>query len=457
MARKKANVESREEVERRITEEFLACIWKSPTAYQAAAYFAGELEEAGFTELREQDEWKLEAGGAYFVRRSDSALIAFRVPAKAVDSVHIAAAHLDSPLLKIKGEQPELTEKGYYKKLNVEVYGGVLLNPWFDRPLSVAGRLVVRDEKAPEGIRTLLVDVDRDLLLIPSVCIHMDREANKGKELNPQVDVLPLLAEDAPQAAAGADQAAPKSLLLGIVAEKAGVKAEDILGHDLYVYNRAPGSIWGAHDEFFSCPRIDDMQCAFAACRGLIAAGTGKKKNGVLAIAALFDNEEIGSETKQGADSTFLTQVMKRIRSELKMGEQQLMTAIARGFMISADNAHALHPNHPELHDPVNRPRMNGGPVVKFAANMSYASDAVSGALFKELCKAVDVPYQEFYNRSDKRGGGTLGGISNTHVSIRTVDIGLPQLAMHSPYETAGVKDTEYLIRVLTRFFGSEL
>jgi len=177
----------------------------------------------------------------------------------------------------------------------------------------------------------------------------------------------------------------------------------------------------------------------------------------VLAIAALFDNEEIGSETKQGADSTFLTQVMKRIRSELKMGEQQLMTAIARGFMISADNAHALHPNHPELHDPVNRPRMNGGPVVKFAANMSYASDAVSGALFKELCKAVDVPYQEFYNRSDKRGGGTLGGISNTHVSIRTVDIGLPQLAMHSPYETAGVKDTEYLIRVLTRFFGSEL
>ena len=422
-----------------MTKKLIRFLEESPTAFHAVVNMANRLKEAGFEELRECERaWNLKEGGKYYVTRNLSSIIAFTVPCRDFRGFQIMASHSDSPSFKLK-ENPEMNVEKHYVKLNVEKYGGMICAPWFDRPLSVAGRLVVRENGR---LMTKLVNVDRDLVMIPNLAIHMNRQVNDGYAYNAQTDMLPLY---------GGEEAA--GTLMDTVAEAAGVKKEDILGHDLFLYNRMKGSIWGAKEEFFSCGRIDDLQCAFSSLEAFLAAENTRS----IPVHAVFDNEEVGSGTKQGADSTFLTDVLERINTALGRSRQEYLSAVANSFMISADNAHGVHPNHADKTDPTNRPYVNGGIVLKFNANQKYTTDAVSAAVFKSICEAENVPVQTFANRSDMAGGSTLGNIANAHVSLNTADIGLPQLSMHSPYETAGTKDTEYLIRAAKHFFSSSV
>lgn len=415
--------------------ELIQFIEKSPTCFQAVATMKEILEQEGYSELKERDKWNLEKGGRYFVTRNDSSLIAFTVPKEGLKGFRIMASHSDSPSFKIK-DNPEMAVENKYVKLNVERYGGMLCAPWFDRPLSVAGRVVVKEN---DTFVTKLVDVDRDLLMIPNLAIHMSRQANEGYQYSAQKDMLPLYGE-----------IAAKDTFMETIAQAAGVKAEDILGHDLFLYNRQKGCIWGAQEEFLSIGRLDDLQCAFASLKGFL----GGEKKEYAAVHCVLDNEEVGSSTKQGAASTFLYDVLVRMVRGLGMDYEDYLRALADSFMISADNGHALHPNYTEKADPVNRPVLNQGIVIKYSGNQKYCTDAVSAAMFKDLCSQAEVPYQTFTNNSDIPGGSTLGNISNTKVALNSVDIGLPQLAMHSPYETVGVKDTYYLIEAAKKLFA---
>lgn len=417
------------------TEKLLDFIEKSPTAFQAVDEMQKRLTENGFEVLSEKEYWKLIPGGKYLVTRNNSALIAFCIPEKESRVFHIMASHSDSPSFKIK-ENPEIKVDNSYVKLNVEKYGGMLMAPWFDRPLSVAGRVIIRRNG---GLKEKLINIKRDLVMIQNLAIHMNREANNGVSYNPQKDLQPLFA------VGNTDRT-----LLEIIAEQTGVKKEDIISHDLFLYNRMPGTIWGADKEFVSSARLDDLQCAFASMEGLLRAQNHES----IAVHCVMDNEEVGSGTKQGAASTFLKDTLLRINMGLGRTYEEYLMTLAGSFMVSADNAHALHPNYTDKTDPTNHPVLNKGIVIKFNANQKYCTDAVSAAIFKELCTKAGVPYQTFVNRSDIAGGSTLGNISNTQVPMNTVDIGLPQLAMHSPYETAGVKDTEYLVRAAEELFA---
>lgn len=411
-------------------------IEKSPSAFHVVANFTDMLEDAGFEQLDEKQRWTIKPQGKYYVTRNASSVIAFSMPQeKDFAGFNIASAHSDSPSFKIK-ENPEITTDNNYISLNVEKYGGMLMAPWFDRPLSIAGRVVVRDNG---GLKQVLVNVDRDLCVIPNLAIHMNRDANTGINYNAQKDMLLLFGE-----------IADKGRFEEIIAEAAGTKKENIIGSDLFLYNREKGTIWGADNEFISAPRLDDVMCAYSCVKAIIESKDNKKN---VNVCAIFDNEEVGSSTKQGADSTFLSDVLTRIAVCTGKDEQDLMIAYANSFMLSADNAHAVHPNYPEKADPTNRPYMNKGIVVKYNANQKYTTDAVSAAVFKEICNKTGVPVQTYANRSDIPGGSTLGNISNSHVSVNTVDIGLAQLAMHSPYETAGVKDIAYMIEAVEGFF----
>lgn len=390
-----------------------------------------------FIQLYENEKWNLQNGGRYFVTRNDSSLIAFTIPQhRDFPGMRIIASHGDSPSFKVK-ENPEVTADGHYIRLNVERYGGILCAPWFDRPLSVAGRIIVKD-KHTGAFCSRLINIDRDLLLIPSLAIHMDRDANNGHKLNVQKELLPLYGS-----------MSEKDTFMKLIAESAGVEEADILGHDLFLYNRQKASIWGASEEFISCGRLDDLQCAFASVKGFLQA----KREKHMAVLCVFDNEEVGSGTKQGAASTFLYDTLTRIHSCLGYTQEDYLIHLADSFMMSADNAHAVHPAHTDKSDPTNRPYLNGGIVIKFNANQKYCTDGISAAMFRDLCSTVNIPLQTFVNHSDMAGGSTLGNISNTQVALNTVDIGLPQLAMHSPYETAGVMDTEYLIRAAGAFY----
>ena len=417
------------------TEKLLDFIEKSPTAFQAVDEMQKRLTENGFEVLSEKEYWKLIPGGKYLVTRNNSALIAFCIPEKESRVFHIMASHSDSPSFKIK-ENPEIKVDNSYVKLNVEKYGGMLMAPWFDRPLSVAGRVIIRRNG---GLKEKLINIKRDLVMIPNLAIHMNREANNGVSYNPQKDLQPLFA------VGNTDRT-----LLEIIAEQTGVKKEDIISHDLFLYNRMPGTIWGADKEFVSSARLDDLQCAFASMEGLLRAQNHES----IAVHCVMDNEEVGSGTKQGAASTFLKDTLLRINMGRGRTYEEYLMTLAGSFMVSADNAHALHPNYTDKTDPTNHPVLNKGIVIKFNANQKYCTDAVSAAIFKELCTKAGVPYQTFVNCSDIAGGSTLGNISNTQVPMNTVDIGLPQLAMHSPYETAGVKDTEYLVRAAEELFA---
>lgn len=408
-----------------------------PSALHTAESVAKRLAAQGYTELFESEQWQLKPGGKYFTRRGGSAIIAFRAPAGEIKGYMIMAAHGDSPAFKIK-ESAE-TENDGYRRLCVEKYGGMLCSTWLDRPLSLAGRVLVRGGK---GLVSRLVNIDRDLLLIPNVAIHMDRGANDGKKYDVNVDMLPLLG----QAARGAG-------LKALVAAELGVAEEDIVSKELTVYCRSEGRVWGAENEYISAPRLDDLQCVFGCMEGFLQAQQGQSAP----VLCVFDNEEVGSGTKQGADSDFLSAVLRRIWAGLGLEEGGYLPALAESFMVSADNAHAVHPNHPEYADRNDRPKMNGGIVIKYNANQKYTTDGVSAAVFGEICRRAGVKTQRFTNRPDLAGGSTLGNISSAHVSIDTVDIGLAQLAMHSAYETAGAEDTEALIRAAAAFFSSGL
>lgn len=409
--------------------DFIQC---SPTASHTAATVRAMLVQAGFTQLLESQPWDLQPGGRYYTTRGMSSLIAFQVPKADFHGFSVIAPHGDSPCFKVK-ESPELRVDGQYTKLNTEVYGGMQLALWTDRPLSVAGRLAVHTEN---GVKGVLCDIRRDLLLIPGVAIHMNRGVNEGVKLDPQKDTLPLL---------GGSQADLKKL----VAENAGVAPEDILSWDLYLYSRAQGTVFGAEKEFIAAPRLDDLECVFAAAKAFLA---GENRENVT-VLSLFDNEETGSLTRQGADSPFLSEVLERISLSCGKSREEHLRAIASGFMLSADNAHAVHPDSPEKSDPTNRCYLNGGVVVKHSPR--YASDALTAGLFQRICQKAGVPVQVYYNNSKIPGGGTLGNLSGSHVALPTVDIGLAQLSMHSPYETAGAKDLDYMVWAMQAFYES--
>lgn len=401
----------------------------SPTAYHAVAHTAALLRAEGYTELCEGDAWKLDRGGRYFVTRNGSSLIAFRIPEAEFDGFMITAAHGDSPCFKIK-ENATLADS-HHVRLSTEKYGGMLCASWMDRPLSVAGRITVRTEN---GIAAKTVDLARPVAIIPNVAIHMNRSANDGMKYNPAVDMLPLVST------------VEERTLSAQIAEAAGVEEKEILTTDLFIYNPDRGVEW---NDLISAPRLDDLQCAFAS---LMAFTEAKAENG-LPVYCLFDNEEVGSTTKQGAASTFLYDVLTRIVTDPLTYRRK----IADSFLVSCDNAHAVHPNHPEYSDRNHSVYMNGGIVIKYNANQKYTTDAISAGIFRLICEKADVPVQEYANRADMPGGSTLGNIANTQVSLNTVDIGLPQLAMHSAFETAGARDTAYMVRALKCFYESSL
>ncbi len=437
---------------KKTAEELIAFIKESPDAFHAADAVTRRLQAAGYEELKERDHWNLDSGKGYYVTRNDSAVIAFRIPKVEAAGYQIMACHSDSPSFKIK-ENPEMVVDGHYIKLNVEKYGGMIIAPWFDRPLSISGRVMVREtnKSGKKMIASRLINIDRDLLMIPNLAIHMNRDVNSGYTYNAQKDVLPLMS-------CGCEPGQFRQ----IVAEAAGVKEEDILAQELFLYSRSQASIWGANEEFVSCGRLDDLQCAYAGLMGFLEAGTCKMQDveesrSMIPVFCMLDNEEVGSGTKQGAASTFLKDVLLRIQLANGKTQEDYLRMLAESFMVSADNAHALHPNYADKTDPTNHPYINAGIVIKHSANQKYTTDAVSAAVYRTICEAAEVPVQDFFNRSDMAGGSTLGNIANTQTPMNTVDIGLPQLAMHSPYETAGVKDTEYLIRATRLFYLSNV
>lgn len=418
------------------TDAFLNFIYNSPSCFHAVKEISCHLADEGWVHLSEGEKWEIKEGGKYVVTRNGSSVIAFEVPENPVPGFRIIASHSDSPCFKIK-ENPEVVVENKYVKLNVENYGGMIYSSWFDRPLSVAGRIVAKDTDG--GFTEKLVNIDRDLLVIPNLAIHMNREINTGYKYNAQKDMQPVF---------GTIEA--KGMFMKAVAQAAGMENEgDILGHDLFLYPRGRGSVLGAMGEFLSAPKLDDLQCAFSSLMGYTSAA--EKKH--ISILCVFDNEETGSGTKQGAASSFLYDTLQRMNGALGRTYEDYLIDLAEGFMISADNAHALHPNYAEKSDPVNRPVIGGGIVVKFNAAQKYCTDGASAAYFKNLCEEAGVNTQVFNNRSDMPGGSTLGNLSNQFVPMKSVDIGLPQFAMHSAWELSGVSDMEDLIKVSRLFF----
>ena len=388
------------------------------------------LEAQGYTRLQESGKWELAAGGKYYMTRGGASIMAFRIPEGAPKGFLMSASHADRPTFKVK-ENGELA--GKYTRLAVERYGGMLMAPWLDRPLSIAGRVLVETGK---GMETKLIDIDRDLLLIPNVAIHMNRKANDGYTFNPAVDLLPLM---------GGSEA--KGKLNALLEEAAGGK---ILGHDLFLYVRQKASIWGLEEEFLSSAALDDLECAYCCTEGFLNAAD----TAAVPVLCVFDSEEVGSSSVQGAASDLLENLLTRI---CKACDWDIYEMLSHSFMISADNAHAIHPNHPEFADATNAPVMNSGVVLKFNANQRYCTDGVSGAIFRKACEKVNVPVQSYYNRADLPGGSTLGNISLCHVSVPTADIGLPQLAMHSSFESAGVKDASYLMDAMASYYSQAI
>ena len=419
------------------TIELMDFIQDSPSCYHVVANAATMLENAGAIRLDEKKPFVLEEGNCYFVERNSSSIIAFRMPQGDAVGYSIVAAHTDSPSFKVK-ENPEIRNGGTYTTLNVEAYGGMLMAPWFDRPLSIAGRAFVKQSDG--SICERLVDFDRDLCQIVNLCIHQNREVNKGYEYKVQKDLLPIIA-----------LGDKETTLRDIVAEELEIDPENLLDTELFLYNRMKGSIWGLDDEFFSCPKIDDLMCAFSALKAFVSAEDSDSSR--IQMVALFDNEEVGSTTKQGANSDFLRQTVHRIGCAQGWDYDKRCAVQAASFMLSADNGHSMHPNYPEKCDPTNKPLINGGVLIKYAGNQKYTTDAFSASWLKNILQNAQVPYQLFFNNSNFVGGGTLGNISTSQFSIPTVDIGAAQLAMHSPYETAGTKDTINLTEGMRAFY----
>ena len=424
-------------MKQQLARELLQFIAQSPSAYHVIDNLKKRLLTSGYTELAENERWNIKAGGKYFLTRGGTSCIAFRIPEGTAHGFMLTASHSDSPCFQIK-ENPERAA-GHYLQLSTEKYGGMLMAPWFDRPLSVAGRVMVDTEN---GIETRLVNIDRDLLIIPNLAIHMNRAANDGVKLLPNIDTLPLLGS-----------IADKGGFLSLVAEHAGCRAEQVLGHDLTLYVRQPGTLLGAREEYVAGPKLDDLACVFASLEGFLAAAPAQS----IPVLCVFDNEEVGSETRQGAASTFLRDTLRRVTQALGLADGALSQMLDESFLLSCDNAHAQHPNHPEFSDPGNCPYVNEGVVLKFNANRRYVTSGVSAALYRKLCQKACAKVQVYANRSDLPGGSTLGSIASTLVPIEMADIGLAQLAMHSCYETAGVEDLFDMVNICRELFSSSV
>lgn len=425
-----------------LANDLINFIDNSPTAFHAVETMKEELILNGFKEIKNQDAWKLEKEGKYFLTKNASAIIAFIVGTGNIeeDGFKIITSHSDSPGFKIK-PNPYIKSDGYMK-LNTEVYGGPILNTWLDRPLSLAGKVTVKSKNPLKPI-SKTVDFQKPILIIPNVAIHLNRNVNSGLELNPQIDTLPLLGLIN-------DNLNSNKYLLKEISSMLNINEEDILDFELYLYGVDKGCIIGANDEFISSSRLDNLAMAHSSLKALINSKKSKSTN----VLVCFDNEEIGSSTKQGGDSRVLSNTLERIALSLNKDREEFLRSISTSFMISADLAHAVHPNRGEKHDPVLRPIINKGPVIKVDANGSYTTDSFSSAVYETICKESDVSYQKFCNRSDQRGGSTIGPISSTHLEIDTVDIGSPILSMHSIRELGGVDDHEYITKSFLNFYN---
>lgn len=428
--------------------ELMEFLDRSLTSYHAVQNVRSVLLRGGFTELSEREIWKLETGGKYFVVRNDSSMMAFCLPTCNADKIkgyHVYAAHSDSPAFKIK-ESPEVEKEGVYVSMNTEKYGGMILSTWFDRPLVIAGRVCVGNEGTLE---TYPVQLKENTCMIPSLAIHMNRDANNGTAFSVQNDMAPLLGMT------GNSDVSSKGMIKTMLAEALNdmtgghYHAEDILSYDLFVENGEKAVLAGVENEFIMTPRYDDLACVFAGCKGIMHA----KPDSYIDVLAIFDNEEVGSLTRQGADSTFLRDTLENIADGLGSGANTYRTWIADSFLLSADNAHACHPNQGGKADLTNRPYLNKGVVLKYHGGQKYATDAYSAAYVKRLCRQNDIPLQAYANHSDIPGGSTLGNLAMAQVSMAAADIGLPQLSMHSACETAGARDMEHLIRLAKAFY----
>ena len=419
-----------------ILEGLLDFLNHTHSEFNAANNIREILKANGFIELDEKMNFLLERGKNYFVIRNDSGVIAFKIPNEIKDyNFAITSSHLDSPCLKLKMEK-DVVSNGYHK-LNVEKYGGLILSSWVDRPLSIAGRVVIENEGKFE---TKFIDIEKPLLIIPNVCIHFNREINNGFKYNEEIDLKPIISLDGEE-----------NSILKELSSYLSVEENKIVTYELNTYNFTKSYVGGLKDEFIMSPRIDNLESAYLSLRGFL-----ESYNENISVFAAFNNEEIGSGTYSGADGDFLKNTLKRISNLLGYSENEFFSAIARSFNLSIDNGHAVHPNHPELSDSNNFVYLNKGPIIKFNNNMAYMSDACTAAPIISLCKNNEIPFQIFYNKSDIRGGSTLGTLSNSQIGIRTCDIGCAQLAMHSSYETAGSKDAEYMYQLVKVYYSTK-
>lgn len=419
-------------------DDLVEFLQESVTPFHAAATAESWLRAAGFTRLEEADYWNLEPGKGYYTTRNGSSVVAWRVPDHAIGGWRIVASHSDSPTWKIK---TDIVENDGCRRLSVEGYGGMIMSTWLDRPLTVGGRVIVKTE---DGIESRLVCIDRDLLVIPSLAIHFQRDINKGHTFNPQVDMQPLWGP------------AGSRTLTDLVAEELGVDIADILDSDLQLVTRQAPTQIGPDGEFFMAPRIDDLECAATTLLGFLDAAA-ETDSACAPVWAMLDNEEVGSSSRMGAESSYLRDVLDRIVDAIPHSGQAMHRAMANSFMLSADNAHATHPNFPQKSDPCAPVRLGGGVVLKYNASQKYTTNAVSGAIFRAICEKADVPVQVFTNRADEAGGSTLGNLQSHTLPIPMADIGLAQLAMHSAVETASVADAEAMTKAVAAFYRVHL
>lgn len=419
-------------------DDLVEFLQESVTPFHAAATAESWLRAAGFTRLEEADYWNLEPGKGYYTTRNGSSVVAWRVPDHAIGGWRIVASHSDSPTWKIK---TDIVENDGCRRLSVEGYGGMIMSTWLDRPLTVGGRVIIKTE---DGIESRLVCIDRDLLVIPSLAIHFQRDINKGHTFNPQVDMQPLWGP------------AGSRTLTDLVAEELGVDTADILDSDLQLVTRQAPTQIGPDGEFFMAPRIDDLECAATTLLGFLDAAA-ETDSACAPVWAMLDNEEVGSSSRMGAQSSYLRDVLDRIVDAIPHSGQAIHRAMANSFMLSADNAHATHPNFPQKSDPCAPVRLGGGVVLKYNASQKYTTNAVSGAIFRAICEKADVPVQVFTNRADEAGGSTLGNLQSHTLPIPMADIGLAQLAMHSAVETASVADAEAMTKAVAAFYRVHL
>lgn len=430
--------------------ELLNFINNSKTAFQAVNELKKRLDSEGYKEISESDKWDLNKGGKYYVVKNQSALIAFEVGSGDIekDGFRLIGAHTDSPSFRIK-PNPEMKVEDHYFKLNTEVYGGPILSTWFDRPLSIAGRVTLKTDN-PLKPRVEIIDINKPVIIIPSLAIHMNRDINDGYSYNRQKDTLPLLTmENDLNVKMAVEKLEKEGYLVNLISETLKVDMSDILDFDLFLYEYAEGSIIGLQDEFISVGRLDDLWMVFAGLKALIESDKNKSTKVLVAL----DNEEIGSLTSQGANSSLLDNILERISLGLNKEREEYKMALSNSVMISADLAHAIHPNYPEKSDPTNKPLLGKGPVLKIAASGSYSTDSYESAIFKSVCEKAGVPCQQFVNRSDLRGGTTIGPITASKLNIPVIDMGAPLLSMHSIRELASVKDNDYTIKAFTEFF----